>query len=85
MQLTIDIPDNIFFAINEPKEDLKNKLMQKLALELYKSHKISLSQGAKLLNIDIYEFIELLNQNKIPIIDNYDIDDEVEKIKDLLK
>ena len=85
MRLTIDIPDNIFFAINEPKEDLKNRLMQKLALELYKSHKISISQATKLLGLDIYSFIDLLNQNSIPVIDDYDIDDEVDNVKSSLK
>lgn len=84
MQLSIDIPDNIFFGINETEQSLTHLLKQKLALELYKSHQISITQGAKLVSMDIYEFMKLLSQYKIPIIDDYDIEDEVESAKQLL-
>ena len=84
MQLSIDIPDNIFFGINETEQSLTLLLKQKLALELYKSHQISITQGAKLVSMDIYEFMKLLSQYKIPIIDDYDIEDEVENAKQLL-
>ncbi len=47
MNLAISIPDNIFFGINQTKESLTNIIKEKLALELYKTHQISLSQGAK--------------------------------------
>lgn len=36
MNLSITIPDNIFFGINETEQRLKQLLKQKLALELYK-------------------------------------------------
>ena len=55
MQLTLNIPDNIFFGINETEKSLTQLLKQKLAIELYKSHQISITQGAKLVSMDIYE------------------------------
>lgn len=85
MNLAIDIPDNIFFGINETEQSLTQLLKEKLALELYKSHQISLSQGAKMLSLDIYEFMSFVSKNEIPVIDDYDIADEVALAKSILK
>ena len=85
MKLAINIPDNIFFGINETEESLTQLLKEKLALELYKSHQISLSQGAKMLSMDIYEFMSFVSENGTPIIDDYDIKDEVAIAKSILK
>ncbi|NEW61039.1 hypothetical protein GSY74_07050 [Sulfurovum sp. bin170] len=52
MNLAINIPDNIFFGINETEQSLTQLLKEKLALELYKSHQISLTQGAEILSMD---------------------------------
>ncbi|CAA6811214.1 MAG: Unknown protein [uncultured Sulfurovum sp.] len=85
MNLAIDIPDNIFFGINETEQSLTQLLKEKLALELYKSHQISLSQGAKMLSLDIYEFMNFVSKHDIPVIDDYDIADEVALAKSILK
>ena len=84
MQLTINIPDNIFYGINETEQSLANLIKQKLALELYKTHQVSITQGAKLASMDIYEFMKLLSEYQIPVIDDYDIEDEVAEAKRLL-
>ena len=81
MQLAIEIPDELFLSINESKQNLVQLAKQKLALELYKSHKISISQGAKFLDMDIYAFMKLLNKYQIPAIDDYDIEAELEAIR----
>jgi len=85
MNIAINIPDNIFFGINETEQSLTQMLKEKLALELYKSHQISLSQGAKILSMDIYEFMNFVSKNGIPVIDDYDIEDEVARAKRILK
>ncbi len=84
MQLSINIPDNIVFGINETEQSLTQLLKQKLALELYKSQQISITQGAKLSSMDIYEFMKLLKENNIPVINDYDIEEEVEAARRLL-
>ena len=81
MQLAIDIPDELFLSINESKQNLMHIAKQKLALELYKNHKISISQGAKFLDKDIYSFMKLLNEHQIPAIDDYDIKAELDALK----
>ncbi len=85
MNIAINIPDNIFFGINETEQSLTQMLKEKLALELYKSHQISLSKGAKIISMDIYEFMNFVSKNGIPIIDDYDIEDEVARAKRILK
>ncbi len=77
MHLTIDVPDNIFFGINETEQSLTQLLKQKLATELYKSHQVSLSQASSIATMDLYAFMDLLSQNHIPVIDDYDIEEEI--------
>ena len=84
MKLSINVPDNIFFGINQTEQSLTQLLKEKLALELYASHQISLTQGAKIASMDIYDFMSLLNKNAIEVISDYDIEEEVAKAKDLL-
>lgn len=81
MQLAIEIPDELFLSINESKENLIKMAKQKLALELYKNHKISISQGAKFSDMNIYAFMKLLNEYQIPAIDDYDIEAELNALK----
>ncbi len=81
MQLSVEIPDDIFLTINESKDNLKKLIKQKLVLEMYAREKISASQGAKLLNTDIYSFMKFLSQNGISPIEDYDIKAELESLE----
>ncbi len=85
MNIAIDIPDNIFFGINETEQSLSQMLKEKLALELYKSHQISLTQGAKIVSMDIYEFMQFVSKHEIPVIDDYDIEAELAIARTILK
>ncbi len=85
MNLAINIPDNIFYGINETEQSLTKLLKEKLALELYRSHQVSLTQGAKIVSMDIYEFMTFVSKNGIPVIDDYDIENEVNIAKSILK
>jgi len=84
MQLSINLPDNIFFGINQTEQSLTELLKEKLALELYKSSQVSLTQGAKIVSMDIFDFMALLKKNNIETITDYDIVDEVANAKRLL-
>lgn len=72
---TKKVEPNKYTTIKQKEQKMK------LALELYKSHKISISQGAKFLDMDIYSFMKLLNENQIPAIDDYDIEAELNALK----
>ncbi len=84
MKLSINVPDNIFFGINQTERSLTQLLKEKLAFELYSSHQISLTQGAKIVSMDIYDFMSLLSKNGIEVISDYNIEEEVAKAKALL-
>jgi len=84
MRLSINLPDNIFFGINQTEQSLTQLLKEKLALELYKSAQISLTQGAKIVSMNIYDFMALLSKNGIEVISDYDIEDKVANAKRLL-
>jgi len=84
MQLSINLPDNIFFGINQTEQSLTELLKEKLALELYKSSQVSLTQGAKIVSMDIFDFMVLLKKNNIETITDYNIVDEVANAKRLL-
>ncbi len=60
-------------------------LKENLALELYKSHQISLSQGAKIVSMDIYEFMQFVSRHEIPVIEDYDIEVELANARTVLK
>ena len=81
MQLSFEIPDDIFLGINESKESLKQIVKQKFVLELYAREKISTSQGAKLLNTDIYSFMKFLSKNGLSPIEDYDIQAELNSLE----
>ena len=83
MQIAIDIADEQFLSINESKSNLVEMAKQKLAFEFYRSHKISISQGASFLGKDIYSFMKLLSEHKIAVIDDYDIKAELDALKDI--
>jgi predicted HTH domain antitoxin len=42
---------------------------------------LALEQGAKFLEMDIYSFMKLLSNHKIPVIDDYDIEAELNTLK----
>ncbi|SFV60731.1 hypothetical protein MNB_SV-6-1884 [hydrothermal vent metagenome] len=48
MQLSIDIPDELFLSINETQTNLVQMIKQKLALELYKTIKYLSHKGQSL-------------------------------------
>ena len=67
-------------SINESKQNLIQIIKREFVIELYKMHKISISQGAKFLGIDIYSFMKILNEHQIPVIGDYDIEAELEAV-----
>ena len=79
MTISIELPNDVIIDVDENKR-LSTLLKQNLALELYKNEKITLSQGAEILDIDIYNFIKLLSKHKIEVIKDYNIEQELESI-----
>ena len=85
MQLSINLPKNYvkFFNLNQ----LENDVLLNYALMLYKQERVSLSRGAEIANVNIYDFISACKQNNIPVINvtKDELKDELSNIKNILK
>ena len=85
MQLSINLPKNYvkFFNLNQ----LENDVLLNYALMLYKQERVSLSRGAEIANVNIYDFISACKQNNIPVINvtKDELKDELSNINNILK
>lgn len=77
MQLVLNIPDEVVYSSNENEESLMDMAKKKIALELFKSGKISTSQAAQLGGVDVYEFMKLAASEKIECLDGKFLDEEI--------
>ncbi|MCK4762054.1 MAG: UPF0175 family protein [Candidatus Aminicenantes bacterium] len=67
MRVTLDIPDS--YAMYFKRRDIEKDMKLYTALILVKQGKVSLSKGAELAGITIYDFLKECRENEIPVID----------------
>jgi predicted HTH domain antitoxin len=72
--ISIDIPSDIFLALNENENELKNDIKISLAIRLYQQEKLTIGKAAQLCGLSRYNFETLLSENGISI-SNLTIDD----------
>jgi predicted HTH domain antitoxin len=80
MQLIMDLPDNLPDVLHISKEQFLEEAKLALFLKLYELKRISSGVAARALGIPRIEFLFLLKQYKIPVIDQ----DEEELKQDIL-
>ena len=80
MKLEIDLPDELSQMANA--EEWRHQLKLNTALSFYRQGRFTLSQAAQFANMDIYDWIALCGQHKLPIID-YDANDLSEELSTL--
>ena len=76
--MILEIEDQLTANLTE------QELKKELAIQLYKSEKISAGKAARLSNMQVLSFYEMLAKRKIPV--NYDVEDyknDLESIKTL--
>ena len=83
INVKIQIPDQVFVALNENTEELSKQMKLYTAMEMYKKHKLTLKQAADLADCSIPSFFHELNIHEIDIID-YD-PDELEMEMEIFK
>jgi predicted HTH domain antitoxin len=78
----IDVPADIFVALNETTEEFKKDFSLSAAIWMYKSEKLSLAKAASLAGYHRYEFEKKLAENNIPInlLSVNDVYNDVSKI-----
>lgn len=82
-KISIDFPNDIFWALNESETDLKNRIKLTLAVELYKSQKLTVGKAAQLSGMTRLDFEKELSKNKISIsnLTEEDVLGDIEKLK----
>jgi len=81
--IIIDIPSDIFLALNETETELKQGIKISLAIRLYRLQKLTLGKAAQLCGLSRFEFETILSENEVPI-SNLTIEDvmkDIEKLK----
>jgi predicted HTH domain antitoxin len=81
--LTIDIPSDIFVAVNETKQEIKDWIKVMLATHLYQLKKLTIGKAAQLAGMQKIEFETFLSKNKIPIsnLEWEDVEADIEKLR----
>ena len=83
INVNIQIPDQVFVALNENTEELSKQMKLYTAMEMFKKHKLTLKQAADLADYSLPAFFHELNIHEIDIID-YD-PDELEMEMEIFK
>ena len=81
--ISIDFPSDIFLALNETENEIKQRIKTSLAIRLYKLEKLTIGKAAQVSGLSRLQFETLISENEIPI-SNLTIDDvisDIEKLK----
>ncbi len=66
-EVKIEIPSDIFIALNEDDAELGKQLRLILAIQYYRKKKLTIGKAAQLAGVTKYEFETLLSEHQIPI------------------
>lgn len=69
LEIKLNISENLLISLNQNVEEFEQQLRLASALELFKSHKLSLGKAAELAELSRIDFMFELGKRKIPIID----------------
>jgi predicted HTH domain antitoxin len=81
--ITIDLPNDIFLALNETESEIKQRIKISFAIRLYKLEKLTIGKAAQVAGLSRLQFETILSENEVPI-SNLTIDDVIsdsEKLK----
>jgi predicted HTH domain antitoxin len=67
--LTIPISDALLTAANMDKDELAEDMRREYAIKLFRQSKLTLVQSAELCGSGLYDFMSVLSQAGIPVID----------------
>jgi predicted HTH domain antitoxin len=69
VNIAIPISDSIVAALKMSAAEIADLMRRESAFKLYKDGSLTLKQGADLCGIDLYDFMNLLSEAGIPVID----------------
>lgn len=84
-EIYFQIPTNILSSLNQSEEEFTQQSRLAIAIELFKTHKLSSGQAAELAGMGQFEFWMELGKREIPLID-YDpaeLEEELERLNEV--
>ena len=83
--IPIEIPSDLFIALNESKQEIKVHIQVATALMLFQEGKLTLGKAIQLSGLKRDEFEKFLSRNKISVskLDVMQIMSDVEKLSDV--
>ena len=84
MKITVELPEDVIRILNIPKDELSSELRVQIASYFYEKGKLSFGKARQLSGLSVWEFMERLKDNQIPL--KYDVEDfkkDLETIKEL--
>ena len=84
MKIVLELPEEVIKTLNIPKNELSSELRIQLALYLYEKGKLSFGKARELAGLSVWEFMDRLKENQIPLkYDIIDFEEDLETIKEL--
>ncbi len=81
--ISIDFPSDMFLALNETENEIKQRIKISLAIRFYELQKLTIGKAAQVAGLSRLQFETLLSENEISI-SNLTIEDvisDIEKLK----
>ncbi len=72
VQAIIDLPDHLYRTLSAhglSKEVISREARKLMALKCYKERILSLGKSAEFSGLSLWDFIELLGKNDVPVVD----------------
>ncbi|TES92187.1 MAG: hypothetical protein E3J87_05985 [Candidatus Cloacimonadota bacterium] len=66
--ISIELPESLT-RLWKSDEELTKEMKESLILELVRKHKLSFREGAKLLDIVYQDFLDLMSEHDVPMVD----------------
>ncbi len=66
--IPIEIPSDLFSALNESENDIRKKMLLNLAVDFFEKGKITIGKASQLAGLNRYEFENYLAARGIPVI-----------------
>jgi predicted HTH domain antitoxin len=68
-QIVISVPDEFLVSMNMKANEVALSMCKEYAVNLFQQGKLSLVQGAKFCGMDIYDFMAVISEAGVSVID----------------
>lgn len=84
VELQLNVPEEILYTLNENRNGFIKKMKFYTALELFRTHKLSMGKAAELAEMNKVEFMLEVGKNGVAVID-YETEDYHEELERIMR